>query len=94
MSYELALFRVQRMSFTIEQTKERRASFRNCTCRISEAGRFIAHCPHADRGDGNGIESANGSKDLFPLGQRVEFIQGGGPEPLTLSRRVVDCLKQ
>ena len=82
------------MSFTIEHTKEKREGFGDYTYRIYEDGRLIAHYWHDFRGDDHGIEFVNGSKESWPVGQMIEFIQGGGPEPLTLSVRAVDYLKQ
>ena len=82
------------MSFTIEQKKETRESFGNYRYRIYEDGRLIAHYWHDFRGDDHGIEFVNGSKELWPVGQMTEFIEGGGPQPLTLSGRAVDYLKQ
>ena len=82
------------MSFTIEQTKEKRESFGSYTYRGYEDGRLVAHYWHDYRGDEHGIEFADGSKELWPVGRMVDLIQGGGPEPLTLSPRAVDYLKQ
>jgi hypothetical protein len=90
----LGVFGVDDMSFTIEQSKEKRESFGSYTYRIYEAGRLVAYYWHDHRGDEHGIEFTDGSKELWPVGRMVDFIQGGGPEPLTLSQRAVDYLKQ
>jgi len=82
------------MSFTIEQTKEKRESFDCYTYRIYDDGRFVAHYWHDYRGDEHGIEFVDGSKESWPVGRMTDFIQGGGPQPLSLSQRAMDYLKQ
>ena len=82
------------MSFTIEQTKEKRENFGNYTYRIYEDGRLIAHYWHDYRGDEHGIEFVGGAKESWPVGRLTDFIEGGGPQPLILSERAVDYLKQ
>jgi hypothetical protein len=82
------------MSFTIEQTDEKRGSFGSYTYRIYEEGRLVAHYWHDYRGDEHGIAFVDGSKELWPVGRMVDFIRGGGPEPLTLSGLAMDYLKQ
>jgi hypothetical protein len=82
------------MSFTIEQTEEQRTSLGNYTFRIYEDGRLLAHYWHDFRGDEHGIEFVGGVKESWPVGRMTDFIEGGGPQPLTLSKRAVDYLKQ
>ena len=82
------------MSFIIEQSKANRESFGNYTYRIYEDGCLIAHYGHDYRGDEHGIEFIDGTKESWPVGRMIDFIQGGGPKPLTLSERAVEYLKQ
>jgi len=82
------------MSFTIEQMKEKRESFGSYTYRIYADSRLVAHYWHDYRGDEHGIEFVDGLKESWPVGRMTDFIQGGGPEPLTLSERAVEYLKQ
>ncbi len=60
--------------------------------RIYKDGRLIAHYWHDFRGDDHGIEFIDGTKEQWPVGRMTEFIEGGGPEPLTLSNRAVAYL--
>lgn len=82
------------MSFTIEHSKERPGKFDNTTYHIFEDGRLIARYWHDFRGEEHGIDFLNGYRDDWPVGQRSDFVQGGGPEPLVLSERAVAYLKQ
>ena len=82
------------MNFTIEHSKANRDSFGNYTYRIFEDGRLIAHYWHDFRGDEHGIEFIDGTKESWPVGRMLDFIDGGGPKPLTLSERAVEYLKQ
>jgi hypothetical protein len=82
------------MGFTIEHTNEKREPFGGYTYRIYEDGRLVANYWHDYRGDEHGIEFIDGLKEIWPVGRMTDFIQGGGPEPLTLSQRAVNYLKQ
>ena len=82
------------MNFTIEQSKANREPFGNYTYRIYEDGRLIAHYWHDYRGDEHGIDFLDGTKESWPGGRMIDFIEGGGPKRLTLSERAVEFLKQ
>lgn len=82
------------MSFKIEQVDSTRESFGKYTYKIYEDGHLIAHYWHDHRGDEHGIEFVNGEHDLWPVGRMTDFIEGGGPKPLTLSERAVTYLNQ
>lgn len=82
------------MSYRIEYADLKRASFGNYRYRIYEDSRLIAHYWHDYRGDEHGIEFVNGTNEPWPVGHMTEFIQGGGPKPLTLSERAVAYLRQ
>jgi hypothetical protein len=47
---------------------------------------------HDSRGDDHGIEFLDDTTQQWPVGRVVEFIAGGGPEPLQLSARAVAYL--
>ena len=55
---------------------------------------LIAHYWHDYRGDEHGIEFIDGTKESWPVGRMIDFVEGGGPKPLTLSERAVEYLKQ
>jgi hypothetical protein len=61
--------------------------------RIYEGERLIARYWHDHRGDEHGIEFVNGKKEDWPVGRMIEFLEGGGPQPLALSNRAVSYLK-
>lgn len=82
------------MSFTIEYSKEPRRKFDSTTYHIFEDGRLIARYWHDFRGEEHGIDVLNGYRDDWPVGRMSDFVQGGGPEPLVLSGRAVEYLKQ
>ncbi|RJG08088.1 hypothetical protein D3870_14310 [Noviherbaspirillum cavernae] len=80
------------MNFTIEHAGGARDSFGNYKYRILEDGHLIAHYWHDYRGDEHGIDFVNGTSDLWPVGRMIEFVQGGGPKPLTLSEKAIAYL--
>lgn len=80
------------MSFTIERAGGDRDSFGNYKYRILENGRLIAHYLHDYRGDEHSIDFVNGPSELWPVGRMIEFVEGGGPNPLTLSEKAVSYL--
>ena len=81
------------MSYTIEQDKSQRESFGNYTYRIYESGRLIANYWHDYRGDEHGIRFIDGAEQAWPVGRMTDFVEGGGPQPLTLSQRAVAYLE-
>ncbi|MBS0309161.1 MAG: hypothetical protein JSS58_09335 [Proteobacteria bacterium] len=80
------------MSLTMERVGDDLNSFGNYKYRILENGRLIAHYWHDYRGDEHGIDFLNGTSELWPVGRMIEFVEGGGPEPLTLSEKAVAYL--
>jgi hypothetical protein len=80
------------VSFAIEHAGGDRDSFGNYKYRILENGRLIAHYWHDYRGDEHGIDFVNGTSELWPVGRMIEFVEGGGPKPLTLSEKAVAYL--
>jgi hypothetical protein len=82
------------MSFRIEWAEPRRDSSGNYIYCIFEDSRLIAHYWHDFRGDEHGIDFIDGTGEIWPVGRMIEFIEGGGPEPLALSTRAVAYIKQ
>ncbi|QDT74490.1 hypothetical protein I41_36870 [Lacipirellula limnantheis] len=81
-------------SFRIEQVDSRcRESSGNYEYRIYADDRPIARFWHDWRGDDHGFEFLSRSvKSDWPFGTAFEFIDGGGPEPLTLSEPAIAYL--
>ena len=77
------------MSYRIEPADSKRESFGDYRYRIYGSGGLIAQYWHDFRGDEHGIDFVNGISEPWPVGQMTDFIQGGGPQPLTLSERAV-----
>src|SRR4051812_34031449 len=76
------------MSYRIEQDDStKRRSFGEYTYRIYDGDRLIAKYWHDHRGDEHGIEFTYGRTESWPVARMIEFIEGGGPEPLRLSER-------
>ena len=80
------------MSYAIEQDSQRE-EFGHYRYRIYKDGRLVAHYWHDYRGDDHGIEFLDGTKEGWPVGRMVEFIGGGGSEPVRLSDRALAYLK-
>ncbi len=80
------------MTFTIEHDKPARDAFGNYGYRICDNNRLIARYWHDFRGDEHGIEFVDGREAPCPVGRMVDFVEGGGPEPLVLSARAVAYL--
>lgn len=80
------------MGFEIKHAESKRESFDAYRYNIYENGRLVARYWHDHRGDDHGIEFLNGTTEDWPVGRMVEFITGGGPQPLALSDRAVAYL--
>jgi hypothetical protein len=80
------------VAYTIEQDDSRHDRFREYTYRIYKDGRPVALYWHDYRG--HGVRFVNGASDLSFTGCMVDFIEGGGPEPLTLTQRAMKYLDQ
>jgi hypothetical protein len=52
----------------------------------------VARYWHDYRGDDHGIEFSNGESESCPIGRMIEFVDGGGPKPLTLSAKAIAYL--
>jgi hypothetical protein len=83
------------VSYKIEHASEPpRGSFGHYRYYIYNEGRLIAHFWHDYRGDDHGIEFIDGTEADWPVGRMIDFIEGGGPEPLRLSERAVAYLEK
>ena len=80
--------------FRIEQDDStKRRSSGEYAYRIYDGDRLVARYWHDHRGDEHGIEFIDGHSETWPVGRMIEFIEGGGPEPLRLSERAQAYLK-
>jgi hypothetical protein len=82
------------MTYRVEQVDTKRASFGKYRYRIYKNGRLIASYWHDYRGDEHGIEFVNGTQEVGPVGRMTDFLEGGGPNPLLLSKRAVAYIEQ
>ena len=82
------------MSYKIQSADAERESFGNLRYHIYKGDLLIAHYWHDHRGDDHGIEFVNGPRESWPVGRMTEFIEEGGPKPLTLSARAVAYLER
>jgi hypothetical protein len=82
------------MSFKIKQAKPEREASGNYRYIIFQDGHLVAHYWHDFRGDEHGIEFLSGKSEDWPVGRMIDFIEGGGPQPLTLSSAAVAYLQQ
>jgi len=80
--------------FTIEPDNPRRESFEEYRYRILRDGQLVAHYWHDYRGDDHGIRFLDGTSQGWPVGNLLEFIQGGGSQPVTLTRAAAAYLKE
>jgi len=90
----IATFRVYpEMSYRIEQDDStKRQGFAPYTYRIYDDERLIARYWHDFRGDEHEINFIDGKNERWPVGRMIDFVEGGGPEPLRLSERAVAYL--
>ena len=82
------------MAFSIEQIDSERREFGDYRYRIYRDGCLIACYWHDYRGDEHGIEFLDGRSETCPVGQMIDFITGGGPQPLGLSKQAVAYLME
>lgn len=82
------------MAFTVKHVPGTRGSFGDYRYGIYEDGSLVAYFWHDYRGDDNGIEFIGGISAHEPLGSRGDFLLGGGPKPLTLSKRASEYINE
>jgi hypothetical protein len=81
------------VTYRIEHSKSKREPFGSYRYSIFKDDSLIAYYWHDYRGDEHGIEFLDGRTEESPVGRMIDFIQGGGPEPLALSERAVVYLE-
>jgi len=81
------------MTFTVEQEPRPKGAW-EYRYRIYKDGRLVADYWHDHRGDEHGIEFVGGPKESWPVGRMTEFLEGGGPQPLSLSSAAVAYLSR
>lgn len=82
------------MGFEIEHAERQGKPFGDYRYNIFKDGRLVARYWHDYRGDDHGIEFISGESDDLPVFRMVEFLTGGGPQPLGLSERAIAYLNQ
>ena len=75
------------MLYRIVQATEKRESFGEYRYQIFEGNQLIAHYWHDYRGDEHGIEFIGGKREACPVGRIIDFMNGGGGNPLELSKK-------
>ena len=81
------------MTYRIEQDDSKRDSFGEYKYRIYNDLALIAHYWHDYRGDEHGIDFIDGFSEGWPVGRMIDFVEGGGPEPLVLSKRAIKYIQ-
>ncbi|MDG2537774.1 hypothetical protein P5Y53_08890 [Dyella jiangningensis] len=82
------------MAYKIEPDNANRDSFGNYQFRVFKDGRLVAHFWHDYRGDEHGIDFANGVSEGWPVGRLIEFVEGGGRQPLVFTARGIAYMDQ
>ena len=82
------------MNYRIEQDPSPRESFGPYRYRIYKGSTLVARYWHDHRGDDHGIEFTSGGSESWPVGRMIDFLYGGGPQPLTLSPKAVQYLDE
>lgn len=79
---------------TIRPAGTKRESFGNYEYEVLDGNDIIARYWHDYRGDEHGIIFSDGESEDWPVGRMIDFITGGGPQPLALSSAAIEWLKQ
>ena len=82
------------MAFTIEAEAGKREDFAEYRYRILRDGKLVAKYWVDFRGDDHGIEFVDGRSQGWPVGNVLDFIQGGGSTPVTLTRGAIAYLAE
>lgn len=82
------------MSYTVSHVIKAREPFGEYRYGIHENGNIIAYFWHDYRGGDNGIEFVNGISAHDPVGKMTNFLEGGGPQPLALSKRAIKYINE
>lgn len=81
------------MNFTVEREPRPEGQW-EYRYKILKDGILFARYWHDHRGDDHGIEFLNGIKESWPVGRMTDFLEGGGPQPLVLSKDAVAYLSK
>jgi len=81
------------VTYRIEHDESIRESFGPYRYRIYDGEHLVAYYWHDYRGDDHGIEFLDGKTESWPVGRMTDFIKGGGPQPLLLSKQAMAYLK-
>ncbi|MDI9239874.1 hypothetical protein QLQ15_13260 [Lysobacter sp. LF1] len=81
------------MAYRIEQEHAEREPFGEYRYCIYSKTDLVAKYWHDYRGDEHGIEFMDGRREAWPVGRMIEFVEGGGPLPLSLSPRAQAYLR-
>ena len=81
------------MNYSVEQIHEPRPSFGSYRYRIFREGAEFAIFSHDYRGECESIKAVTlGREETLPFGVCSEFLTGGGPHPLGLSKAAIRYL--
>jgi hypothetical protein len=80
------------MIYQIKQLKLSGEPFADYQYQILLEGNVVANYWHDFRGDEHWMILANETEVHSPDGKMIEYIKGGGSEPLTLSEKAVNFL--
>jgi len=86
--------RIMPNRFSIRHTAHSRKPSAPYEYEILDGLQVVARYWHDFRGDEHGIEFFDGRSEGRPVGRMVDFVSGGGPEPLGLSDAAVAFLIQ
>lgn len=75
------------MTFSIAKDPQERDSFGNYEYRILKDDLFFAVYWHDFRGDDSGLKLATGQEFGWPLDNVSNFLEGGGLQPVILSKK-------
>jgi hypothetical protein len=81
-------------SFSVKQLARDPEPFGHYRYEIYRGYVRVARYWHDHRGEEHGIEFLDGTREAWPVGRMIDFLQGGGPEPLRLSPAAVAWLEQ
>ena len=82
------------MAFSIEPEPGKREDFANYNYRILRDGKLVARYWTDFRGDDHGIDFVDGNSQSWPVGGLLDFIQGGGSKPVTLTPGAIAYLEE
>jgi hypothetical protein len=83
------------MSYSIERdNSRRREDFGEYKYQILRDGLRVASYWHDYRGDDHGLVFVDGTIESWPVGRITDFVEGGGPRPLQLTKKAIAFLEQ